>query len=200
MSSGLAFDEDYGDVTDVTRMLYLEPDMAAFAAGKPLAQPVGSHFNYSSGSSVLLARLWQDAAPGAALDWPRAQLFGPLGMRSAVMEADARGTFVGSSYLYATGRDWARFGLLLLQDGQWDGRALLPPGWVQWMSDAVDGRARRIRPGPDLDARAARRCARRARTPMPPTACPPTRCGCAATTASSSPSCPRASWWWCAWG
>ena len=134
MSSGLAFDEEYGDVTDVTRMLYLEPDMAAFAASKPLAQPVGSHFNYSSGSSVLLARLWQDAAPGAALDWPRAELFGPLGMRSAVMEADARGTFVGSSYLYATGRDWARFGLMLLQDGQWRGRALLPPGWVRWMT------------------------------------------------------------------
>ncbi len=134
MSSGLAFDEDYGDVTDVTRMLYLEPDMAAFARGKALAQPVGSHFNYSSGSSVLLARLWQDATPGPALDWPRAQIFGPLGMRSAVMEADARGTFVGSSYLYATGRDWARFGLLLLQDGQWNGRVLLPAGWVQWMA------------------------------------------------------------------
>jgi CubicO group peptidase (beta-lactamase class C family) len=134
MSSGLAFDEEYGDVTDVTRMLYLEPDMAAFAAGKPLAEPVGSHFNYSSGSSVLLARLWQDAAPAAPLDWPRTQLFGPLGMRSAVMEADARGTFVGSSYLYATGRDWARFGQLLLQDGQWRGHALLPAGWVRWMT------------------------------------------------------------------
>ena len=134
MSSGLGFDEEYGDVTDVTRMLYLEPDMAAFAASKPLAQSVGSHFSYASGSTVLLARLWQDAAPGSALDWPRTQLFGPLGMRSAVMEADARGTFVGSSYLYATARDWARFGLLLLQDGQWGGRALLPPGWVQWMT------------------------------------------------------------------
>jgi CubicO group peptidase (beta-lactamase class C family) len=133
MSSGLAFDEDYGDVTDVTRMLYLEPDMAAFASAQPLAQPVGRHFNYASGSSVLLARLWQDAAPAAALDWPRRQLFEPLGMRSAILEADARGTFVGSSYLYATARDWARFALLLLQDGQWQGRCVLPRGWVQWM-------------------------------------------------------------------
>jgi len=133
MSSGLSFNEDYGSVTDVTRMLYLEPDMAAFARQQPLAQPVGTFFNYSSGSSVLLARLWQDAAPGAALAWPRQALFDPLGMRSAVMEADARGTFVGSSYLYATGRDWARFALCLLQDGKWQGRALLPAGWVARM-------------------------------------------------------------------
>jgi CubicO group peptidase (beta-lactamase class C family) len=133
MSSGLSFNEDYGSVTDVTRMLYLEPDMAAFARQQPLAQPVGTFFNYSSGSSVLLARLWQDAMPGTALAWPRQALFDPLGMRSAVMEADARGTFVGSSYLYATGRDWARFALCLLQDGQWQGQALLPPGWVARM-------------------------------------------------------------------
>jgi CubicO group peptidase (beta-lactamase class C family) len=134
MSSGLSFNEDYGSVTDVTRMLYLEPDMAGFARQQPLAQPVGSVFNYSSGSSVLLARLWQDAVPGgAALAWPRRSLFDPLGMRSAVLEADARGTFVGSSYMYATGRDWARFALLLLQDGQWNGQALLPADWVARM-------------------------------------------------------------------
>ena len=134
MSSGLDFNESYGSVSDVTRMLYLEPDMAAFARSKPLAQPVGSHFNYASGSSVLLARLWQDALPaGQALAWPRQAIFGPLGMRSAVMEADARGTYVGSSYLYATGRDWARFALWLLQDGHWDGQALLPEGWVARM-------------------------------------------------------------------
>jgi CubicO group peptidase (beta-lactamase class C family) len=134
MSSGLRFDEDYGSVTDVTRMLFLEPDMAAFARAQPLQHPVGSRFNYASGSSVLLARLWQQAVPGgAALAWPRQALFGPLGMHSAVMEADARGTFVGSSYMYATGRDWARFALWLLQDGRWNGQALLPEGWVKRM-------------------------------------------------------------------
>jgi CubicO group peptidase (beta-lactamase class C family) len=133
MASGLAFDEDYGSVTDVTRMLYLEPDMAAFAAGQPLAHPVGTVFNYASGSSVLLARIWQDAVGADALAWPRRALFEPLGMRSAVLEADARGSFVGSSYLYATARDWARFAQLLLQDGQWQGRAVLPPGWVARM-------------------------------------------------------------------
>ncbi len=133
MSSGLSFNEDYGDVADVTRMLYLEPDMAAFAGRQPLVHPPGTQFSYSSGSTVLLARLWQDAAPAPALAWPRRAVFDPLGMTSAVMEADARGTYVGSSYMYATGRDWARFALWLLQDGQWNGQSLLPAGWVAGM-------------------------------------------------------------------
>lgn len=133
MSSGLEFNEDYGDVTDVTRMLYLEPDMASFAAAKPLAQEVGRTFSYSSGTTVMLSRIWQNAAGTDALVWPRRELFDAIGMRSAVLEADARGTFVGSSYLYATGRDWARFGQLLLQDGLWNGRTILPAGYAQMM-------------------------------------------------------------------
>ncbi|WP_230980226.1 serine hydrolase domain-containing protein [Oryzicola mucosus] len=135
MSSGLEFNEDYGDVTDVTRMLYLEPDMAGFAASKPLAGGVGEVFSYSSGTTLLLSRLWQEAVGErqAAVDWPRKTLFDPIGMASAVMEPDASGTYVGSSYLYATARDWARFGQLLLQDGSWSGQQILPPGFVEWM-------------------------------------------------------------------
>ena len=135
MQSGLVFNEEYGDVADVTRMLYLEPDMAGFASSKPLAGPPGTVFNYSSGTAVLLARLWQDTLgePQAALDWPREALFDPLGMESAVMETDASGTFVGSSYLYATARDWARFGLFMLGDGTADGRRVLPEGFLDWM-------------------------------------------------------------------
>ncbi|MFI0843383.1 serine hydrolase domain-containing protein [Mesorhizobium sp. IMUNJ 23232] len=135
MSSGLEFNEDYGDVTDVTRMLFLEPDMAGFAEAKPLAHPVGSDFSYSSGTTLLLSWVWQHALGdgAAALTWPRAKLFGPLGMDSAVLETDAAGTLVGSSYLYATARDWARFGQFLLQDGVWKGEAVLPEGFVAWM-------------------------------------------------------------------
>lgn len=137
MSSGLEFNEDYGDVTDVTRMLYLEPDMAGFAAAKPLAADVGKKFSYSSGTTLLLSRLWQDAVsdPAKALAWPREKLFGPLGMTSAVLEADARGTFAGSSYLYASAHDWARFGQFLLQDGVWNGARILPEGYVAWMRE-----------------------------------------------------------------
>ncbi|MER8577934.1 beta-lactamase family protein [Mesorhizobium sp. M1423] len=135
MSSGLEFNEDYGDVADVTRMLYLEPDMAGFAESKPLTGEVGKVFSYSSGTAVMLSRLWQDAIGDKALAWPRTALFDPLGMRSAVMEADEHGTFVGSSYLYATARDWARFGQFLLQGGVWNGKDILPAGFVDWMRE-----------------------------------------------------------------
>lgn len=144
MSSGLAFNEDYGGLTDVTRMLYLEPDMAGFAASMPLASPTGETFSYSSGTTAMLSRVWQDAFadPQAASTYPHEALFTPLGMSSAVLEADASGTFVGSSYLYATAHDWARFGEMLRNDGVWQGDRLLPEGFVDWMREpapASDG-------------------------------------------------------------
>ncbi|RVD33691.1 class C beta-lactamase-related serine hydrolase [Mesorhizobium sp. M4B.F.Ca.ET.215.01.1.1] len=137
MSSGLEFNEDYGDVADVTRMLYLEPDMAGFAEAKPLTGEVGKVFSYSSGTAVMLSRLWQDAVgdKAKALTWPRKALFEPLGMHSAVLETDEQGSFVGSSYLYATAHDWARFGQFLLQGGVWNGNQLLPAGFVDWMRE-----------------------------------------------------------------
>ncbi len=157
MSSGLEFNEEYGDVTDVTRMLYLEPDMAGYAATKPFADEVGSVFSYSSGTTLMLSRLWQDRVGSDAPAWPQTRLFAPIGMTSAVMEMDARGTFVGSSYLYATARDWARFGQFLLRDGVWDGKAILPTGFVAWMreeapaSKGVYGRGQLWLQGPEGD-------------------------------------------------
>lgn len=135
MSSGLEFNEDYGDVTDVTRMLYLEPDMAGFSSAKPLAHPIGKEFNYSSGTANLISRIWQNAAGPQAMAWPKVALFDPIGMTSAVLEPDAHGTFVGSSYLYATARDWARFGLFIQDKGVWNGQEILPAGFVDWMHD-----------------------------------------------------------------
>ncbi|MFT4076140.1 MAG: serine hydrolase [Asticcacaulis sp.] len=135
MKSGLAFNEDYGDVSDVSRMLYVKPDMAAFAADKPLSTTPGAHFAYSTGTSFILARLWMDRIgdPATALAFPRQALFGPLGMTSATMETDEHGTFAGGSYVYATARDWARFGQFLMQDGVWNGQRLLPEGFVGLM-------------------------------------------------------------------
>ena len=139
MSSGLEFNEDYGDVTDVTRMLYLEPDMAAFARDKSLTGEIGKVFNYSSGTTVLLSRIWQDALGGAevALAYPKQALFGPLGMASAVMEADARGTYTGSSYLYANARDWAKFAQMLADGGMANGTQILPLQFVSMMREPV---------------------------------------------------------------
>ncbi|EJC80326.1 penicillin-binding protein, beta-lactamase class C [Rhizobium leguminosarum bv. trifolii WSM2297] len=132
MESGLAFNEDYGDVADVTRMLYLDPDMVSLPANAPMEAEPGKRFRYSSGTAVLLSRIWMDRVGNAqaAFSYPDDALFSPLGMTSAVFELDARGTFAGSSYLYATAHDWARFGQFLLQDGVWNGQRLLPEGFV----------------------------------------------------------------------
>ncbi|MBD9372921.1 serine hydrolase [Rhizobium sp. ARZ01] len=135
MQSGLVFNEDYGDVTDVTRMLFLEPNMARFAASFPLTANPGERFEYSSGTAILLSHIFMNAIGDRwrALSYPAMALFAPLGMRSAVMETDETGIFAGSSYMYATARDWARFAQLLLNDGQWNGMQLLPEGFVTAM-------------------------------------------------------------------
>ncbi len=134
MSSGLRFNEAYGVVSDVTRMLYLERDIAGFARAQPLLHPPGSFWSYSSGSANILSRIVQDAAGSLAAAYPAEKLFKPLGMTSATMETDEYGTLVGSSYMYATARDWARYGQFLVQDGIWRGQEMLPRGYVTMMA------------------------------------------------------------------
>jgi CubicO group peptidase (beta-lactamase class C family) len=156
MSSGLEWNEAYGAVSDVTSMLYLQPDMAAFARSPPLAHRPGEEWVYSSGTAVILSRIAEDAqaqGAGKAKDFATSirapdephdlasfinmRLFGPLGITSATIEPDEHGTLVGSSYMYATARDWARYGLFLLQDGIWQGKELLPSGYVAMMATPV---------------------------------------------------------------
>jgi CubicO group peptidase (beta-lactamase class C family) len=141
MSSGLQWNEAYGAVSDVTSMLYLQPDMAAFARSPPLAHPPGAEWLYSSGTAVILSRIAQDAQaeePHDLASFIMTRLFEPIGLSSATIEPDEHGTLVGSSYMYATARDWARYGLFLLQDGVWQGKELLPPGYVAMMATPVE--------------------------------------------------------------
>jgi CubicO group peptidase (beta-lactamase class C family) len=134
MSSGLKWNEAYGAVSDVTGMLYLQPDMAAFARAQPLAHPVGEVWSYSSGTALILSRIAQESAGEDIFGFIDARLFRPLGITSATIEPDEHGTPVGSSYMYATARDWARYGQFLLQDGVWQGQELLPSGYVAMMA------------------------------------------------------------------
>jgi CubicO group peptidase (beta-lactamase class C family) len=144
MSSGLQWNEGYGAVSDITRMLYLQPDMAAFARSSPLAHPPGEEWLYSTGTAVILSRIAQEALDQGApktqdlSTFIKGRLFNPLGITTATIEPDVRGTLVGSSYMYATARDWARYGLFLLQDGVWQGEELLPPGYVTMMARPVE--------------------------------------------------------------
>ncbi|QRR08233.1 serine hydrolase [Burkholderia sp. MS455] len=141
MTSGLQFNEDYDDpLSDVAVMLFTQPDTARFASAKPLAATPGTQWYYSSGTSAIIARVMREAMGGSDDDYlafPRRALFAPLGMRSAVFEPDASGTLGSSSYMYASARDWARFGQLLLQDGEWNGQRLLPAGWVRYLTRAT---------------------------------------------------------------
>ena len=137
MSSGLKFNEAYGSVSDVTSMLYLQPDMAGFARAQPLIHPIGEVWSYSSGTALILSRIMQDAAGGEGAAFAAERLFKPLGMSSATLESDEHGTLVGSSYMYATARDWARYAQFLLQEGVWQGQPLLPPGYVAMMASPV---------------------------------------------------------------
>jgi CubicO group peptidase (beta-lactamase class C family) len=142
MSSGLTFSEVYDDFeSDVVTMLLQSADSAAYAANKPLAAKPGTVWHYSSGTTNLIARGLRLAMADDEAYWrfPYARLFQPIGMHSAVLETDPAGTFVGSSLAYATARDWARFGLLYLQDGRWGDRRLLPEGWVEHATRPTPG-------------------------------------------------------------
>lgn len=142
MSSGLEFNEDY-DAThsDALQMLYETRDMGGYAASKPLVHKPGEVWSYSSGTANLISRIIRqtlNAAGRSYYDFARRELFDPLGMASAVIEPDPSGTFVGSSYVYATARDWARFGELYLQDGVWNGRRILPEGWAAYAASVTE--------------------------------------------------------------
>lgn len=133
MSSGLEFNEDYSIYSDVTRMLSVEADAAGFAAAKPLEAEPGAKWSYSSGTSNILAGVIRQTVGGYLqeyYDFTRKGLFEPIGAHTATMETDNNGTFIGSSYMYASARDWARLGQLCLQDGVWQGKRLLPEGWI----------------------------------------------------------------------
>ncbi|MCR9279804.1 MAG: beta-lactamase family protein [Pseudomonadaceae bacterium] len=144
MSSGLEFREDYVDdsISDVITMLSMDGriDMGGYAANKPLAQPPGSFWSYSSGTTNIICRVLRDAIGGGAtgmLDFMRDELFEPIGMRTPTPRFDNTNTFIGSSFLLATPQDFARFGLLYLRDGIWDGQRILPEGWVDYARRAT---------------------------------------------------------------
>jgi len=142
MSSGLEFEEVYGPFKDATNMLYASRSMADFAGAKPLKYAPDIHWSYASGTTNMIARIVKDKVGGSLADFQRFardRLFNKIKAYSAVIEPDASGSFVGSSYMFATARDWARFGLFLKNDGVWEGERLLPAGWVAYSTRPTPG-------------------------------------------------------------
>lgn len=134
MQSGLAFEENYATLSDATEMLYRSEDIVASASQLPLEHPIGSHWAYSSGTSNILSGIirQQFAEHADYLAFPHKALFRKIGMSSAVMETDESGNYIGSSYCYATPRDWAKFGLLYLNEGHWYGEQIINTAWVDF--------------------------------------------------------------------
>ncbi|HWS00199.1 MAG TPA: serine hydrolase, partial [Prolixibacteraceae bacterium] len=145
MSSGLEWNEDYGDLSDVTAMLYKERNCYKYASSFPYDKKPGTEWKYSSGTTNILSGIIRKALNDDNLyhELPYTEIFRKTGMNSMILEYDASGYFVGSSYGYATAKDWAKFGQLYLQDGVWKGDSILPKGWVAYTSQpakAANGR------------------------------------------------------------
>ncbi len=132
-TNGLDWVENYAGVSDATNMLFLKPNAAEVAATKPLKYEPGSYFYYSSGTTNILSQfLRTQLGEEAYQKLPYDGFFYKIGMHNTVMEKDASGTFVGSSFVFAPGRDYARFGLLMLNKGNWQGEQILSEDWVNF--------------------------------------------------------------------
>ena len=136
MNSGLEWDEDYGKISDVTKMLFTAEDMTKPQIDKPLVGKPNASWNYSSGTTNLLSGILrqQFKTHQEYLDFWYSSLLDKIGMDSALVEVDMAGNFVGSSYGWASARDWAKFGLLYLNQGNWNGAQLFDPSWAKYVA------------------------------------------------------------------
>lgn len=136
MNSGLEWEEDYGKISDVTKMLFIEEDMTKSQINKPLIGKPNNTWNYSSGTTNLLSGILrkQFKTHQEYLDFWYTNLLDKIGMNSAIVETDMAGNFVGSSYGWATTRDWAKFGLLYLHKGNWNGKQIFDESWAKYVS------------------------------------------------------------------
>ena len=139
MVSGLEWNEDYTKISDVTKMLFLERDMTQSQSKKELEFEPGTHFNYSSGTTNLISGILrsQFKTHQEYLDFPYTHLIDKIGMNSLLFETDMEGNFVGSSYAWATARDWAKLGLLYLKKGNWNGTQVFSNSWADYTATAT---------------------------------------------------------------
>jgi CubicO group peptidase (beta-lactamase class C family) len=139
MTSGLALDETNSGFDPSSQMVFLRDDMAGFAVQALLIAPPGTRWHYSSATTEILAKIIRDATggPEQTLAFAWRELFNPLGMRDVTLEFDVAGTLQGTAYMLASARDWARFGLLYLYDGEVGGKRILHEDWVDYSAAAT---------------------------------------------------------------
>ncbi|MDW3211206.1 MAG: serine hydrolase [Reichenbachiella sp.] len=141
MNSGLRWKEDYTDLSDAVTMLFNSDAIGQYAKSVPAESKPGTVWNYSSGTSNILSSQMKNyfGSQENYLKFPYDSLFGRLGMYSMRIETDATGDFVGSSYAWATARDWAKIGQLYLQNGVWEGEEIISPEWVSFIQEPANG-------------------------------------------------------------
>jgi len=141
MNSGLEWEEDYTKISDVTQMLFLDADMSKSQIDKPLVGKTNATWNYSSGTTNLLSGILrkQFKTHQEYLDFWYSDLIDKIGMTSMLVETDMAGNYVGSSYSWATTRDWAKFGLLYLHKGNWNGEQLFDESWATYVAAPTNG-------------------------------------------------------------
>ncbi|MGJ8745424.1 serine hydrolase domain-containing protein [Polaribacter sp.] len=141
MNSGLEWNENYETISDATKMLFLERDMTKMQENKPLVGTPNNTWNYSSGTTNLLSGILrsQFKTHQEYLDFWYTDFIDKIGMNSMVLEADLSGNYVGSSYSWATARDWGKFGLLYLHNGNWNGEELFTKQWVDYVTTPTPG-------------------------------------------------------------
>ncbi|WP_163398531.1 serine hydrolase domain-containing protein [Flavobacterium fluviatile] len=134
MNSGLEWEENYNTICDATKMLFQAEDMGKVQLDKPAEFKPNTHWNYSSGTTNLLSLILrrQFKTQQEYLDFWYSAVIDKIGMSSMIVEQDMSGTFVGSSYAWATARDWSKFGLLYLNKGNWNGEQILDESWVKY--------------------------------------------------------------------
>lgn len=138
-SSGLAWEEVYAGASKATNMLFRKKDAGAFAAQSKVEVAPNTKWYYSSGTTNIISRITkQTIGEVDYFTFPYQQIFNKIGAYSMTIEPDPSGTFVGSSFSYATARDWARFGLLFLKDGVWNDERIFPEGWVKYSTTSAD--------------------------------------------------------------
>ena len=141
MNSGLEWEENYAKICDATKMLFLDSDMSTMQLEKSFVGTPNNSWNYSSGTTNLLSRYIRNQFKSHKeyLDFWYSDLIDKIGMHSMLIETDYSGNYVGSSYGWATARDWAKFGLFYLHNGNWNGEQLLNPSWVEFTKKPTIG-------------------------------------------------------------
>ncbi len=139
MTAGLEWEENYGSISSVTQMLYDSDDVYASATDCPLAYKPGTYFEYSSGTTNILSGQIKKLFSTIKAYWrfPYEELFYPIGAESMLLETDPKGTFIGSSYAWATAKDWAKYGRLYLKNGNWNGKQILSKEWIEYTTTPV---------------------------------------------------------------